>query len=76
LSATVCGPDLTFADAFATGLLAAGEPGFPDVRRAGYEALVVRTDGSCAHTPAFPFAGATNAGDVMRRSAQAIPTGR
>ncbi len=56
LSATVCGPDLTFADAFATGLLAAGEAGFAAVRAAGYEALIVGPDGSRAHTAAFPFA--------------------
>jgi FAD:protein FMN transferase len=57
LSATVCGPDLSFADAFATGLLAAGDAGFAAVQQAGYEALIVRPDGSRAHTPAFPLAG-------------------
>jgi thiamine biosynthesis lipoprotein len=59
LSATVCGPELIFADAFATGLLAAGEAGFAAVREAGYEALIARADGSQANTPAFPFADRT-----------------
>jgi thiamine biosynthesis lipoprotein len=55
LSATVCGPDLALADAFATGLLAAADPGFQFVRAAGYEALLVSADGSVTHTDAFPF---------------------
>jgi thiamine biosynthesis lipoprotein len=58
-SATVCGPDLAFADAFATGLLAAGEPGLEAVHRAGYTALIVEPDGTELHTEAFPFATAT-----------------
>jgi thiamine biosynthesis lipoprotein len=59
LSATVCGPDLAFADAFATGLLAAGEAGFGAVTRAGYEALIMLPGGGGVSTPAFPiFKGA------------------
>jgi thiamine biosynthesis lipoprotein len=59
LSATVCGPDLAFADAFATGLLAAGEAGFEAVTRAGYEALIMLPGGGGVSTPAFPiFKGA------------------
>jgi len=51
-SATVIGPDLAFADAFATGLLAAGESGLEWVRDLdGYDALIVRTDGSLTGTP-------------------------
>jgi thiamine biosynthesis lipoprotein len=56
LSATVSGPELVFADAFATGLLAGGENGFDAVRHAGYEALLVLPDGTRKHTVAFPLA--------------------
>ena len=55
LSATVCGPDLAFADAFATGLMAAGEAGFEAVTRAGYEALIMLPDGGGVSTLAFPI---------------------
>ncbi len=59
LSATVCGPDLAFADAFATGLLAAGEAGFEAVTLAGYEALIMLPGGGGVSTPEFPiFKGA------------------
>lgn len=55
-SATVTGPELHLADALATGLLAAGEAGLEWVDAcAGYEALVIRPDGSRAHTPGFPL---------------------
>ncbi len=57
LSATVCGADLAYADAFATGLLAAGAAGFDAVVHAGYEALIVLSDGQRARTEAFPLAG-------------------
>ena len=50
-SATVTGPDLALADAFATGLLAAGEPGLDWVWRIeGYDGLIVRPDGSMVGT--------------------------
>jgi FAD:protein FMN transferase len=50
-SATVTGPDLALADAFATGLLAAGESGLDWIGAVGgYEGLVVRTDGSMVGT--------------------------
>jgi thiamine biosynthesis lipoprotein len=50
-SATVTGPDLALADAFATGLLAAGEPGLDWVGRIeGYDGLIVRRDGSMVGT--------------------------
>jgi len=55
LSATVCGPDLAFADAFATGLLAAGAAGFDAITGAGYEALIVTPEHVAMHTDAFPF---------------------
>jgi FAD:protein FMN transferase len=50
-SATVTGPDLALADAFATGLLAAGEPGLDWIGRIeGYDGLIVRGDGSMVGT--------------------------
>lgn len=55
ISATVCGPELAFADAFATGLLAAGERGLAAVQAAGYEALLVLPNGSRSQTPSFPI---------------------
>ncbi len=56
LSATVCGPDLAYADALATGLLAAGEAGLAAITRAGYEALIVLPGGGVARTGGFPLA--------------------
>ena len=55
VSASVCGPDLAFADALATGLLAAGEAGFAAVLAAGFEALVVAADGEVSRTSDFPI---------------------
>ena len=55
VSATVCGPDLAFADAFATGLLAAGPAGVDAVRAAGYEALLVLPGGRRSVTDGFPI---------------------
>ena len=51
----MCGPDLAFADAFATGLLAAGAAGFDAITGAGYEALIVTPEHVAMHTDAFPF---------------------
>lgn len=56
VSATVTGPDLALADAFATGLLAAGADGFDAVLAAGYEALIVTGEGRELHTPGLPLA--------------------
>lgn len=56
LSATVCGPSLTIADALATGLLAAGRTGLAAVRAAGYEALLVDPSGELMATAGFPVA--------------------
>ncbi len=50
-SATVTGPDLAVADALATGLLAAGEPGLDWIGPVdGYEGLIVRRAGSMVGT--------------------------
>jgi len=55
LSATVTGPGLTMVDALATALFAAGEDGLAMVGSLpGYEALVVRTDGTVRTTDRFP----------------------
>jgi thiamine biosynthesis lipoprotein len=57
LSATVSGPELDFADALSTGLYAAGEAGLDWIESIpGYEALVVRPDGSLAASSGFRHA--------------------
>src|SRR5579863_892514 len=53
-SATVCGPDLVLADAFATGLVAAGSAGLDAVTGAGYQALLLLEDGESVATAEFP----------------------
>lgn len=53
-SATVCGPDLAFADAFATGLVGAGSAGLDAVTAAGYEALLLLEGGESVSTAGFP----------------------
>jgi thiamine biosynthesis lipoprotein len=53
-SATVCGPDLALADAFATGLVAAGNAGLEAVSVAGYEALLLLESGQSVSTAGFP----------------------
>lgn len=56
-SASVCGGDLGLADALATALAVAGEEGLGFIAAAkGYEAMVIREDGSRVATPGFPFA--------------------
>jgi thiamine biosynthesis lipoprotein len=72
-SATVCGPDLAYADAFATGLLAAGDAGLDAVQRAGYESLIVRPDGSLASTSGFPFVHESEPSGAARRTSSAPP---
>lgn len=54
-SATVCGPDLALADAFATGLVAAGRAGLDAVSAAGYEALLLLEGGESVSTAEFPL---------------------
>ncbi len=54
-SATVTGPDLGLADALATALAVAGEPGLAFIEPlADYEALVIGSDGSKSRTRRFP----------------------
>ena len=56
-SASVTGPDLGLADALATALAVAGEPGLALIEPlGGYEALVIGFDGSRRWTEGFPFA--------------------
>ncbi|MGD0998936.1 MAG: FAD:protein FMN transferase [Thermoleophilia bacterium] len=55
LAATVVGPDLAFADALATGLLASGGKALARVAGLrGYSALVVEPDGTVHTTLGFP----------------------
>ena len=55
-SASVTGPDLGLADALATALAVAGQPGLPLIEPiGGYEALVIGFDGSRRWTAGFPF---------------------
>ena len=59
-SASVVGPDLGMADAFATALAVAGKDGLGFVEaRCGYEGLVMCTDGTWCWTAGFPFVGRT-----------------
>ena len=56
-SASVTGPDLGLADALATAVAVAGEPGLAFIEPIeGYEALVIGLDGSRRWTERFPFA--------------------
>ena len=56
-SATVTGPDLDLADALATALAVGGERALPWVEgQAGYEALLIRHDGSTLRTDGLPEA--------------------
>jgi thiamine biosynthesis lipoprotein len=57
-SASVTGPDLGLADALATALAVAGEPGLAFVEPLdGYEALIIGLDGSRRLTEHFPLDG-------------------
>ena len=58
-SASVTGPDLGLADALATALAVAGEPGLAFIEPLdGYEALIIGLDGSRRRTAGFPLAAA------------------
>ncbi len=58
-SASVTGPDLGLADALATAVAVAGEPGLALIDKLdGYEALVINPDGSRRRTKRFPIAAA------------------
>jgi hypothetical protein len=53
----VTGPDLGLADALATALAVAGEPGLALIEKLdGYEALIINSDGSRRRTKRFPVA--------------------
>jgi thiamine biosynthesis lipoprotein len=57
-SASVTGPDLGLADALATAVAVAGEPGLDLIDTIeGYEALIINPDGSRRWTKRFPIAG-------------------
>jgi thiamine biosynthesis lipoprotein len=59
-SASVTGPDLGLADALATALVVAGEPGLAMIGPlTGYAALLIGYDGSKRWTEGFPFARQT-----------------
>jgi thiamine biosynthesis lipoprotein ApbE len=54
----VTGPDLGLADALATALSVAGEPGLALVEPLdGYQALVIGFDGGKRWTKGFPLSG-------------------
>ena len=56
-AATVTGPDLDLADAFATALVAGGDQALAAIRsRPGYEALLIDHDGRRRATNGFPLA--------------------
>lgn len=56
-SASVTGPDLGLADALATAVAVAGEPGLALIEKLdGYEALIINSDGSRRRTKRFPVA--------------------
>jgi thiamine biosynthesis lipoprotein len=58
-SASVTGPDLGMADALATAVAVAGEEGLAMVEAIdGYDAMVVRRDGTMQSTTRFPIAAA------------------
>jgi FAD:protein FMN transferase len=57
-SASVTGSDLALADALATALAVAGEPGLAFIRPLdGYEALIIGLDGCRRRTEHFPLTG-------------------
>jgi thiamine biosynthesis lipoprotein len=59
VSATVTGPDLALADALATAVAVGGDRALPAVERlGGYEAWLIRPDGSTASTTGWQFAPA------------------
>jgi FAD:protein FMN transferase len=56
-SASVTGPDLGLADALATAMAVAGEPGLALIDKLdGYEVLIINPDGSKRYTKRFPIA--------------------
>jgi thiamine biosynthesis lipoprotein len=64
-SASVTGPDLGLADALATALAVAGEPGLAFIEPLdGYEAMVIGPDRRRRSTAGFPFAPADDIRDA------------
>jgi thiamine biosynthesis lipoprotein ApbE len=54
----VTGPDLGLADALATAVAVAGEPGLALIEQLdGYEALIIHSDGGRRCTKRLPIAG-------------------
>jgi len=75
-SASVTGPDLGLADALATGVAVAGEPGLAMVEALdGYEALIIGPDGGRRQTAGFPVSRPPGAG-VTARSGPKATAGR
>jgi thiamine biosynthesis lipoprotein len=70
-SASVSGPDLGLADALATAIAVAGEAGLAFVEPLkGYEALVIRFDGTMRWTEHFPLASPPSADRPRRASSR------
>jgi len=74
-SASVTGPDLGLADALATAVAVAGEPGLDLIDKLdGYEALIINSDGSRRWTKRFPIAAA-GAALLLQHRDQHVPHG-
>jgi hypothetical protein len=76
----VTGPDLGLADALATAVAVAGEPGLALIEGLdGYEALIINADGGRRRTARFPVAAAAPArlppDEPRRRSAKSRDVG-
>ena len=70
-SASVTGPDLGLADALATAVAVAGEPGLALVDKLdGYEALIINPDGTRHQTKRFPTATAGAA--LLQRKSETL----
>jgi thiamine biosynthesis lipoprotein len=66
-SASVCGPDLGLADALATAIAVAGEPGLEIVESLeDYEAFIISFDGTWRWTEQFPFASPDASSSISR----------
>jgi thiamine biosynthesis lipoprotein len=61
VQATVSGPDLALADAYATALVVVGEAGLELLQGTAYEAVIVTPDRRMLRTAGFPVAGAAAA---------------
>jgi thiamine biosynthesis lipoprotein len=73
-SASVTGPDLGLADALATAVAVAGDPGLDLIDTIeGYEALIIGPDGSRRWTSRFPIAAAGTALSLEHRDQHLPP---